>query len=223
MGLFLLVPGLLHGQENAVHYLDTFVKKYAGLKDYTADVRIHFDIEALKAPDKQAKIYYKSPDKVKFETKGIFFFPRQGGYFNPALFKPEDFEIKLLDHSTWNGRKAVRLQLIPKDIRKSTQRFVVTIDINRNLIVTFETVNAEGRKSRAAIDYARFGDFDLPTHIELQLEVPASEQNETRELIPFGQSTKEINGRVNITYTNYTVNSGLSDEIFTEIESPPLQ
>jgi hypothetical protein len=219
--LFLLLPALIHGQETATRYLDSFTKKYAGLKDYTTDVRIHYDIEALRAPDGQARLYYKSPDKVKLEPKGIFFFPRQGGYFNAAQFNAEDFEIKILDHALWNNRKAVRLQLIPKDIKKSNQRFVLTMDIEWNLIVLLDTITTEGRKSRAAVAYERFGDFDLPTHIDLQIEVPPVEPNESKELIPFGQKTKQISGKISITYANYKVNTGLKDEIFTEPDPQP--
>jgi len=220
--LFLITPGVVRGQENAVRYLDTFVKKYAGLKDYTAEVLIHYDIEALKAPDRRAKVYYKSPDKVKFVAKGIFFFPKQGGYFNPTQFNTDNFEIKIIDHVIWNSRKAVRLQLLPKDITKSTQRFILTIDMGWHQIQAFETVTAEGRKIRAIIAYEKFGQFDLPTHIELQLEDPPAESGETKELIPFGQRTKRISGKVFITYANYQVNIGLKDEFFTDPTTQPL-
>ena len=65
MTLFFLSTELIQGQENPSRYLLSMQRKYSGLKDYTADIRIHFDMEALKAPDMQAKLYYKSPDKMK--------------------------------------------------------------------------------------------------------------------------------------------------------------
>jgi outer membrane lipoprotein-sorting protein len=44
-----------------------------------------------------------------------------------------------------------------------------------------------------------------------------------REFIPFGpgSKTKQVTGKVEITYSNYQVNSGLSDEIFKETELHP--
>jgi hypothetical protein len=216
IALFLFTAGLGHGQENAGRYLDAFVKKYAALRDYSADVLIHYDMAALKAPDRRAKVYYKSPDKVKFAAKGIFFFPKQGGYFNPAQFNTDNFEIKIIDYVMWDNRNAVRLQLTPKDITKANQRFVLTVDMGWHQIQAFETVTAEGRKIRAVIVYGKFGQFDLPTHIELQLEGPPAESGETKELIPFGQRTKQISGKVFITYANYKVNTGLKDEFFAE-------
>ena len=91
--LFFLSAGSIQGQENPSHYLDSVVRQYLGLKDYTVDVRVHFDMEAIKAPDMQGKLYYKSPDKMKVESKGVFFLPRGTGYFNPASFKPENLFI----------------------------------------------------------------------------------------------------------------------------------
>jgi hypothetical protein len=214
--LFLFTAGVGYGQDNPVRYLEAFVKKYAALKDYSADVLIHYDISALKAPDRRAKLYYKSPDKVKFLAKGIFFFPKQGGYFNPAQFNTDNFEIKIIDHVLWNNRKAVRVQLLPKDIRKSNQGFIVTIDIGWHQIEAFETVTAEGRKITAIIAYENFGQFDLPAHIELQLEDPPASSGGTKELMPFGQGTKKISGKVFITYTNYKINTGLKDDFFAE-------
>jgi hypothetical protein len=166
----------------------------------------------------QTKLYYKSPDKMKVESKGIFFFPREAGYFNPSTFKPEDFEIRLLDHLTYEGRNAVRLQLTPKEMRRDNQRFVLTLDIDRTLILRIDTLVGEGREIKAAIDYGKFGDFELPTHIELQFEVSPTETDRMKELVPFANRTQRVAGKVEITYSNYKVNSGLSDEIFMETE-----
>jgi outer membrane lipoprotein-sorting protein len=218
MVLLFLSAEWVQGQENPSRYLDSIERKYSGLKDYTADVHVHFDIEALRAPDMQAKLYYKSPDKMKVESKGVFFFPKDAGYFNPSKFKPEDFVIQLLEHFTYEGRKAVRLQLTPKEMKRAPQRLVLTIDIDRNLILRINTLNAVGREITATVDYGKFEDFELPTHIELQFNLPQAEANETREFNPFGPKTKQVTGKVEITYSNYQVNSELSDEIFLETQ-----
>lgn len=220
--LLFLSAGWVQSQENPSQYLNLFERKYSGLKDYTAEVRIHFDMEALKAPDMDAKVYYKSPDKVKIESKGVFLFPREAGYFNPSRFKPDQYEIRLLERLSLDGKNAVRLQLIPKEAKKSDERFVLTMDVDRILIREIKTFSAEGREVRASIDYRRFGDFDLPSHIKLEFELPPTETNETKGLIPFGRKAKPVTGVVEMTYSRYTVNSGLSDQIFKEVKSRKL-
>ncbi len=85
----ILSPARVWPDEKAFRSLEAIEKKYLGLKDYTADVNVHFDIETFKTPDMQAKLYFKIPDKLKIESKKIFFFPKEGGFFNPAFFKKD--------------------------------------------------------------------------------------------------------------------------------------
>ena len=220
---FLLSPCLLQAQEDAARSLDALQKKYSGLKDYTVDVNVHFDVEGFKAPDMQAKLYCKPPDRMKIESKRIFFLPREGGTFNPSMFNREDFEVKFLERLMYEGRNAVKLRLTPKKKKRNGQDFILTVDTDRNLIREMNASSIEGREVRALIEYGHFSNFDLPTRIELHLDVPFSE---SREIKDFGQSAQpamRVTGRVEITYSNYRVNSGLSDEIFNEADSSRLR
>jgi hypothetical protein len=218
MLLFLLSPEFIQAQEDPTRYLDTLEKKYSGLKDYMVDVNVHFDVEALKAPDMQARLYYKAPDKIKVESKNVFFFPKEGGYFNPSLFKKKDFDVRPLEHLTYEGRRAVKLRLTPTETNRHHQGFVLTLDTDRNLIREISTSPSEGRTIRAVIEYGKFADFELPVRIELYLDIPSVEPNGMKEFGSFSQRSKRITGKVEIAYSNYKVNSGLRDEIFNEAE-----
>ena len=217
--LFFLLTELIQAQEDAARYLDLIEKKYSGLRDYRVDVNVHFDIETLKAPDMQARLYYKAPDKMKVESKKVFFFPKEGGYFNPSLFKKKDFEVRLLERLIYDDRKAVRLKLTPIDIEMYNKSFVLTLDTDRNLIREIKTLLSEGREIKAAIEYGMFNGFELPIHIDLQLDIPSDEPSGMKEFTQFGQKGKRITGKVEITYSNYKVNLGLKDEIFKGNES----
>jgi hypothetical protein len=217
--LFLLTTEWALAQEDVTRALDAIEKKYSGLKDYSVDVNVHFDMEALQAPDMQAKLYYKAPDKMKVESKKIFFFPKEGGYFNPSLFKKKDFEVNLLERLTVEGDKNVKLKLIPKEASRYHQVFIVTIDIDHSLIREIDLSPSDERKIKSIIDYGTFDGFDLPTHIELQLDRSASEPSGMKEFPQFRQVGKRITGKVEISYSNYKVNSNFSDEIFKDTES----
>ena len=216
--LFLLSTGWTLAQEDASRYLDPIETKYSGLKDYTADVNVHFDIEALKAPDMQARLYFKAPDKMKVESKRIFFLPKEGGYFNPSLFKKKDFDMKLIERLVYDGRNAVRLKLTPMDTDTYHKGFILTIDTDRSLIREIKISPSEGREVKAMIEYGLFANFELPTHIHLQLDMPSDEPSGMKEFTQFGQKPKKITGKVEITYSNYQVNVGLNDEIFKDAD-----
>jgi hypothetical protein len=208
-----LSPPWIRADEEAVRYLDAIEKKYSGLKDYIADVNVHFDMEAFKTPDMRAKLYFKAPDKMKVESKGVFFFPREGGYFNPALFKKDDFEIRILEPVA-EGKKDIKLKIVPKKKEKMGREFVLLIDRNDNLVREIQTSQFDGRETKAKIEYGRYGSFELPRYILLTLDLPSVEPNEKRGFGPFEQKSERVTGTIEITYANYKVNTGLKDEIF---------
>ncbi len=214
--LVLLATQWIQAQEDAFRYLDSIEKKYSGLKDYTAEVKVHFDIETFKAPDMEAKLYYKAPDKMKVESKRVFFFPREGGYFNPSLFKKEDFEVKFMERSTQDGRMTVKLKLAPRKARRNIQDFVLTIDTDRNQIREMDVTQIDGREIKAMIEYGKFDSFELPTHIQLKLDIPSFESEGVKEFDQWMQKPRRVSGTIEITYSNYKVNSGISDEFFKE-------
>jgi len=213
--LFCLSPPWIRADEEAVRYLDAIEKKYSGLKDYIADVNVHFDMETFKTPDMKAKLYFKSPDKMKVESKGVFFFPREGGYFNPGLFKKDDFEIKILEPVA-EGKKDIKLKIVPKKKEKMGREFVLLIDRNDNLVREIHTSQFDGRETKAKIEYGRYGSFELPRYILLTLDLPSVDPGEKRGFGPFEQKSERVTGTIEITYANYKVNTGLKDDIFKE-------
>jgi len=221
---FLLAPGLLLAQEEGARTLDALQKKYSNLKDYTVDVNVHFDVEGFKAPDMQAKLYCKPPDRMKIESKRIFFLPKEGGTFNPLMFNKEDFEVIFLERFTYEGSNAVKLKLTPKRRKPNApQDFILTVDTDRSLIREMNVSSFDGREVKALIEYGHFSDFDLPTRIELHINVQFSESMEIKDFGPSAQTAKRVTGRVDITYSNYKVNSGLSDEMFNETDATKLK
>jgi hypothetical protein len=211
--LFFLSPVWIRADEEAVRYLDAIEKKYSELKDYTADVNIHFDMETFKTPDMQGKLYFKAPDKMKIESKGIFFFPREGGYFNPGLFKKDDFEIKILEPAA-EGNRDIKLKIVPKKKDRMGREFVLSIDRTDNLLKEIYTLQSDGRETKARIEYGRYGSFELPRYILLTLDLPSVEMDEKRGFGPFEQKSERVTGTIEITYANYKVNTGLKDDIF---------
>jgi hypothetical protein len=213
--LLLFSVGWAFAQDDTVRYLDALERKYSALKDYTVDVKVHFDMEGFNAPDMQARLYFKPPDKMKVESKKVFFFPKEGGIFNPFVFKKEAFDIRLLEEMTYDNRKAVRLKLYPKDTKKIKQSFVLILDIESHQIREFHT-SSEEREVKGVIDYGKFKEFDLPTRIELHLDLPFKEPFEMREFGQPAAAPQRVTGKVEISYSNYRVNSGLRDEFFKE-------
>jgi hypothetical protein len=108
------------------------------------------------------------------------------------------------------------LKLTPKKTKKNIQNFLLTIDTDRNLIREMEITQFDGREIKAVIDYGKFDGFELPVHIRLKLDIPSFETEGPKEFDQLIQKPKRVTGTVEISYLNYKVNSGLSDDFFKE-------
>jgi outer membrane lipoprotein-sorting protein len=204
-------------QREGLRILAALERKYAELKDYTVDIQVHFAIETFRAPDLQAKLYYKVPDKMHIESKRVVFFPRDGGYFNPAQFGQDAYTVLFLGYVTYDKRKAVQLRLIPRKIKgATTQDMVLTIDTAKLLLQEMLLTQTEGKEVTAVFTYGTFGGFELPTFIRLILNLPAAEPGMAQGFgaIPDGGEEKRVQGEITITYANYKVNTALGDELF---------
>ena len=217
--LCLLFPKYLQAQGDATQTLEALAKKYSGLKDYRVDVAIHFDIETFKAPDLKARLYYKVPDKMKVESKRVLFFPREGGYFNPSLFNKEDFAVLFVENTAHGGKKALKIRLIPKRTKRDIQDLVLSIDTEQNQVREVDVVQPGGKEIKAELTYGTFDHFDLPIQIKLLLDFPEVEPELVKGFDTSPRGKKRVKGRIEMTYSNYRVNSGLSDQIFKETES----
>ena len=221
--LMLLGPATLPAQDQreGLRILQALERKYAGLQDYTVDIQVHFNIETFRAPDLQAKLFYKVPDMMRLESKRVVFFPRDGGYFNPAQFKQEEYTVLFLGYVTYDNRKAAQLRLIPKKIKGATRDMVLTIDTAKLLLQEMLLTQQGGKEVKAVFTYGTFGGFALPTFIRLILNLPAAEPGVAQGYgaIPNGEEEKRVTGEITVTYADYQVNTGLGDELFKKDKS----
>lgn len=218
LSLIVLGPRVTQAQDQreGLRILAALERKYAELQDYTVDIQVHFAIETFRAPDLQAKLYYKVPDKMRIESKRVVFFPRDGGYFNPAQFGQDAYTVLFLGYVTYDKRKAVQVRLIPRKIKGATQEMVLTIDTAKLLLQEMLLTQTGGKEVTAVFTYGTFGGFELPTFIRLILNLPAAEPGMEQGFgaIPDGGEEKRVQGKITITYANYKVNTGLGDELF---------
>jgi outer membrane lipoprotein-sorting protein len=205
------------GQDDGVKYLKNVTEKFLKINDYMVDVRVHLDMESVKAPDMTAKIYYKSPDKVKVDSKGTFLLPKEVGVFNPRMFNSEEYNINILDTLRYDGDPAVRLSLSPKKESFRGRNIILTIDKKDWLIKSIAIEPAAGSLMDARIKYGNFGGFELPAEIDVNLNLPKADSTQENPMAN-RRFKGGMSGSVVIYYSNYQVNTGLSDSLFEKSE-----
>ncbi len=211
IGFMILLPS--SGKDDGVKYLQNAIEKFSRIKDYTVDVRVHPELENVKAEDMKATVYYKAPDKVKIDSKGIFILPKEIGVFNPSMFKPEEFNVSVLETLTYEGNPAVKLALSSKKESYGRRDVILIIDKSEWLIRDISIEPAAGSLMDARIKYGEFGGLDLPTEINVNLNLPKADSSQQAP-DPHRRSRGGMAGSITIYYSNYRVNSGLGDSLF---------
>ncbi len=208
--LFVFTPP---AQNDGLKYLENAIAKFDGIKDYVVDVKVHLDLEAVKAPDMEAKVYFKKPDKVKIDSKGLFFMPRDVGMINPGKFNPNKFVIEVTDTLTYDGDPAVRLLLTPKKDESGRREIVLTIDKKDWLIREISTAPSPGKTASAKITYGEFDGFMMPVKIDVMLDM-GKMNGQAPEFGGGRMRMNQMKGTVQVYYSDYKINTGLSDKIF---------
>lgn len=198
-------------------YLRNVFDQFSRLSDYKVDVRVHLDLESVKAPDMSARIFYKSPDKIKIDSRGAFLLPKQIGVFNPHSFNPDNYDVNVVEDLQYNDHPAVKLALSRKGELMSRGSIILTVDKTDWLVKEISVEPGPGSLMTAVIQYGDFGQFKLPTEVDVTLNFQRADSSQIGA--PPGRRYRTgVTGSVAIYYSNYGVNTGLSDSLFEKKE-----
>lgn len=192
------------------------------VKDYTADGKMKTDVAFIKAPIGKVKVFFKSPDKFKLQKDGgISVLPKGGVSINigsmvmqsgfvaidAGLSKVQNFPVRVV-------------KLLPNvdagDIILST----LYIDEQNLLIRKSVTTTRENGTYEMELMYGKYDGYGLPDKVIFSFnakdyKLPKGitlEFDDTDKAIK--DKMKGRKGRVEINYSSYAINTGLSNSIF---------
>ena len=198
-------------------------EKFAGIKDYTADVKIKVDLAFLKMSDSQAKIFFKSPDKFKIDSKGFAMLPKEGINYNPSKFMKGDFTAIFIKEEKLDENPCFVIKIIPNS---DTVNVVVTtlyIDKLKYFLRHVESTTKQGGNIKINLTYDKNRKVPLPDKVKFSFnmndEKPGKEIKDPDNNVRKQMNAQNISGDVYIYYSNYKINKGLSDSIFSKEKS----
>jgi hypothetical protein len=193
--------------------------KYALIKDYQADVTIKIDIDFVKIPIKKAKVYFKQPDKVKFETNGFIMMHKKAMNFSIDNFIKGNVTTLYVKQEVIDKYAVHKIKIIPNDENSDMIITSLWIDVATFAIRKVEHHSKTTGSFVMTMAYART-DFNLPDVMNIQfdagknaLPIPFDDPAEKAKSMGKKKATK---GGVTLTYRNFKVNQGVSDAIFLE-------
>jgi outer membrane lipoprotein-sorting protein len=202
--------------------------QFAQVKDYVVTVDAVVDVERLKIPPMHLTMYYKYPDKVHFDSEGFVLLPREGMAL-PFSKLSQRYSVDSVGTQRIDSVMLYRLVLRSKEERNRTRKLVLLVHPRRwtpeHAVAPFQ----DGSSMTARFEYAAVNSIWMPSRLEVNFQAAprdttASPAPAPAPTSPFGEATPTgrfvppRSGRVTVSYSNYKLNTGLSDEIFTKKE-----
>lgn len=173
--------------------------------DYTATVTVSLSAPNVQMPERSMQVYYKRPDKLKVQSEGLAIVPRDALLLgNLGAHLQRHTQATLVGTSTLSGRPVWCIKLIPHETGPGSGRVLCWIDRERYLLLRSEAWDAVARAMTISFSYTLVqGRYWMPRQITCEIA--------SRLLDASGQQA-----RASLRFSNYQVNTGLSDALFAE-------
>ena len=206
---------------------DVLVKKVKAkleqVNDYIAEGKMKTDVAFIKAPLGKVIVYYKKPNKIKLiKGKGISILPKGGITMNTSsIIGMSNYRAIDAGDTTINGNKTRIVVLIPLDINSEVSITYLYIDEANLLIRKSATTTKENGSFEMEMFYGAYTNFGLPDKmifsfnlkdyrmpkgVTLDFDDDLSKEEKLK--------LKKKKGKVEFTYTKYTINKGVDDSMF---------
>ena len=200
--------------------------KMQAAKTYTATMKIKVDVSFMNAPESEAKIYYKAPDKTHIESEGFAMIPKQGADLSAAKLLSTPYTAVDAGTAKFHGKTMRRVKIIPLD--EDSPIAVATIYIDTTLMVPRKvvTTSKQGGTYTAELVYdnAEARAYALPSYVKLIFEIgnfdlPKSMTGDfdgKKKAEDGKQEVEEGKAQVQIWYKNYELNVNIPDSVFED-------
>lgn len=192
--------------------------------DYKADGKMKIDVSFIDAPDSKVIVYYKQPNKFKVKKNGgISILPKGGISINiGTLLSSGSYDIVPGKDAVVNGTNTKVVKLLPQDENSDVVLTTLYIE-EKNAVVRKATVTTkESGTYEIELNYGKYiewgladkvvfsfntKDYKLPKGITFEYEKGGDRKK--------AEALKNKKGKVEISYSNYTINKGIDDKIFS--------
>lgn len=197
--------------------------KLEQVNDYQAKGKMKTNVVFIKAPIANVKIYYKKPGKIKIVNEnGISFIPKGSVNINLSNIFVNTDGFDIIDAGTENGSGLRIIKLLPKDDNADIVLSTLYIDESKLLIKKSKTTTKENGTYELEMTYGKYAiygladkaifsfntkDYKLPKGVTFDYD-DGDKKNEPADQL------KNKKGKVEITYSEYTINKGVPDSVF---------
>lgn len=216
LSLLLVLPSRIVAQD-PYPYLDEIKKELDLITDYQADMEIEVDVDFIRMPVKNARVYFKQPDKIRYKSDEFIMLPRMGPDFSinklmktpyTAIFNGFDQEVA----------HCMIVQVLPQ--LKNPDLILATLWIDTLSLQTIRMEMFTRKQGNFVVDLTYGTERVLPQQLIItfeidQMNVPLNLMGDMididKEMMKKSEATI---GKVYIRFSNYIVNRGIEDSYF---------
>jgi hypothetical protein len=197
--------------------LDRVVKEFKKVEDYTVNVKVKLDVPFIKAPDTEATIYFKQPDKIHFASEQFALVPREGLDFSPMGLLKSDYTSVYVREEEFNGEEHSVIKIIPLEDRGDVILSTLWIDTEKNIISKVESATKTSGTFIMELYYENDFKYPLPSSMIFIFNFKGMPGKRNKVNIEDQENKDEtITGKVYINYSGYQINKGIPDSVFEE-------
>lgn len=220
--LFMVSSHLLSAQ-TAEEIIGKVKAKLDKVNDYEASGKMKTNVIFIKAPVANVKVYYKKPNKLRVNNEnGISFIPKGSVNINLNNIFINTTGFDMIDMGKESGTNLRIIKLLPKDENADVVLSTVYIDETLSLIKKAKTTTKENGTYELEMTYGKYAsygladkvvfsfntkDYKLPKGITFDYD-DGTRRQETPDKL------KNKKGKVEISYSSYTINKGVPDSVF---------
>lgn len=213
----------MHSMAQTDPLIEKVSQKLAQVNDYVAEGVMKTDVSFIKASLGKVKIYFKKPNLLKVKKEGgISLLPRGGVSLTiNTLLNTRQYTTIPAGNQLLNGKNLTVIKLIPTDDNLDWVISTLWIDPVEALVYKTATTTKENGSYEITMQYGEYAkqglaskiifsfntkDYKLPNGITLEFgdEDPTAKQ----------KVLKNKKGTIEITYSKYTINKGIPNNIF---------
>jgi len=223
---YILLFGLLicmHATAQTDPLIEKVAQKLALVNDYVAEGTMKTNVSFIKASLGKVKVYFKKPNLLKVKKEGgISLLPRGGVSLTiNTLLNTKGYTTLPVGTQILNGKNVRVIKLIPNDDDLDWVISTLWIDPVEALVYKTATTTKENGSYEITMQYGAYAqqglaskiifsfntkDYKLPNGITLEFgdEDPVNKQ----------KMLKNKKGTIEISYTKYTINKGIPNNLF---------
>jgi len=220
--VFLSCASLLQAQDMTA-LVNKVKAKIDLVNDYTADGNLKTDIAFIKAPLSKMKVYFKKPDKFRLKKDGgISVLPKGGVSVNMnSMVLVNNFVALAAGEAVVDGVNTKVVKLLPLNENSEVVLSTLYIDETNLLVKKSVTTTRESGTYEITLSYGKYAGYALPDKVIFSfntkdyklpkgLTLEFDEGEKPTEL----EKLKNKKGKVEITYSSYSINKGVDDSVF---------